>query len=618
MSYNNTILQDIRLFFPYNSSIIHFLLCLNVILAKQHTEDYNNRKEFTKLISYIKGKIMIKKWWHDKVAYQIYPKSFLDTNGDGIGDLRGIISKLDYLKKLGIDIIWLSPIYKSPFVDQGYDISDYYAIAEEFGTMEEFDELLAEAKKRDMYIIMDLVINHCSDQHEWFQKALADPDGEYADYFYFRKGRNGNPPSNLRSYFGGSCWEPVPGTDKYYLHMFAKEQPDLNWENPLLREKLYEMINWWLEKGLAGFRIDAIINIKKDLDFPDFKPDGPDGLAGCWKMVDEVDGVGELLEDLKKHTFQKYEAFTVGEVFNMKEGELDAFIGENGHFSTIFDFSAHVLSEGEHGWYDAPPVDFKEWRKAITDSQLRVQNCGLEANIIENHDEPRGVSRFLPDYAQNPTGAKMLGTISVLLRGIPFIYQGQEIGMQNAVWNTVDEYNDINTIDQYHTARDAGLTDKEALEACSRLSRDNARTPMQWNTEKNAGFTTGTPWLKVNDNYTEINMETQDTDPDSVLNYYRKLIALRKSPAYKEVFAYGEFLPVYQNTSSVMAYYRKTENQRILITANFGKEAVSLTLEYPVKQILLSNMASAEHSLPANDIITLNSCEVLVFELETL
>lgn len=561
---------------------------------------------------------MIKKWWHDKVAYQIYPKSFLDTNGDGIGDLRGIISKLDYLKKLGIDIIWLSPIYKSPFVDQGYDISDYYAIAEEFGTMEEFDELLAEAKKRDMYIIMDLVINHCSDQHEWFQKALADPDGEYADYFYFRKGRNGNPPSNLRSYFGGSCWEPVPGTDKYYLHMFAKEQPDLNWENPLLREKLYEMINWWLEKGLAGFRIDAIINIKKDLDFPDFKPDGPDGLAGCWKMVDEVDGVGELLEDLKKHTFQKYEAFTVGEVFNMKEGELDAFIGENGHFSTIFDFSAHILSEGEHGWYDAPPVDFKEWRKAITDSQLRVQNCGLEANIIENHDEPRGVSRFLPDYAQNPTGAKMLGTISVLLRGIPFIYQGQEIGMQNAVWNTVDEYNDINTIDQYHTARDAGLTDKEALEACSRLSRDNARTPMQWNTQENAGFTTGTPWLKVNDNYTEINMETQDTDPDSVLNYYRKLIALRKSPAYKEVFAYGEFLPVYQNTSSVMAYYRKTENQRILITANFGKEAVSLTLEYPVKQILLSNMASAVHSLPANDIITLNSCEVLVFELETL
>ena len=290
---------------------------------------------------------MGKKWWHDKVAYQIYPKSFLDTNGDGIGDLRGIISKLDYLKKLGIDIIWLSPIYKSPFVDQGYDIADYYAIAEEFGTMEEFDELLAEAKKRDMHIIMDLVINHCSDKHEWFQKALADPDGAFADYFYFRKGKNGNPPSNYRSYFGGSCWEKVPGTDKYYFHMFAKEQPDLNWENPKLRQELYKMINWWLEKGLSGFRIDAIINIKKDLNFPDFAPDGKDGLASCWKMVESVDGVGELLEDLKKSTFEKYDAFTVGEVFNMKPDELPEFIGETGHFSTIFDFCAQCLSDGE-------------------------------------------------------------------------------------------------------------------------------------------------------------------------------------------------------------------------------------------------------------------------------
>ena len=557
---------------------------------------------------------MKKKWWHDKVAYQIYPKSFLDTNGDGIGDLGGIISKLDYLKELGIDIIWLSPIYKSPFVDQGYDISDYYAIAEEFGTMEQFEELLAEAKKRDMYIIMDLVINHCSDQHEWFQKALADPEGEYADYFYFRKGKNGNPPSNYRSYFGGSCWEPVPGTDLYYLHMFAKEQPDLNWENPVVRKKLYEMVNWWLEKGLAGFRIDAIINIKKDLTFSDLDPDGPDGLANCWRMVENVDGVGIFLEDLKKHTFQKYDAFTVGEVFNMKEGELADFIGENGHFSTIFDFSAHILSEGEHGWYDAPPVDFKEWRKAISDSQLRVQTCGPEANIIENHDEPRGVSRFLPDYAQNPAGTKMLGTVSILLRGIPFIYQGQEIGMQNAVWNSVEEYNDINTIDQYHTARNAGLTDKEALKACSKLSRDNARTPVQWNAQENAGFTAGTPWLKVNDNYKEINMADQDQDPDSILNYYRRLIALRKSPTYKEVFTYGKFLPAYQDTENVMAYYRKDEHTRILVAANFGKESVELPLDYPVKQVLLSNQHK-QHNYNTESHLSLESCEVIVFEL---
>ena len=555
-------------------------------------------------------KNMTKKWWHDKVAYQIYPKSFCDTNGDGIGDLRGIISKLDYLKALGVDIIWLSPIYKSPFVDQGYDIADYYAIAEEFGTMEEFDELLAEAKKRDMYIIMDLVINHCSDQHEWFQKALADPNGEYADYFYFRKGKNGNPPSNYRSYFGGSCWEPVPGTDLYYFHMFAKEQPDLNWEYPKVRQDLYNMVNWWLDKGLAGFRIDAIINIKKNLAFPDFEPDGADGLAGCWKMVESVDGVGEFLEDLKKHTFEKYDAFTVAEVFNMKEGELSQFIGEDGHFSTIFDFSAHCLSDGAHGWYDAQPIDFKRWRKTIINSQMEVQKSGFEANIIENHDEPRGVSRFLPEYARTPAGTKMLGTVSLLLRGIPFIYQGQEIGMQNAVWNSIDEFDDISTKDQYHTAREAGLSNEEALEACSKMSRDNARTPMQWNGMEHAGFTKGKPWLKVNSNYKEINVENQETDAGSVLNYYRKLVATRKSPEYKDVFTYGEFVPEYEDTETVMSYYRFDGDKRMLIIANFGREAVELELRYPVKKVVLSNQGrdQAEHTLK------LDSLEVIVLE----
>lgn len=555
---------------------------------------------------------MNRKWWHDKVAYQIYPKSFLDSNGDGIGDLRGIISKLDYLKELGIDIIWLSPIYKSPFVDQGYDIADYYAIAEEFGTMEEFDELLAEAKKRKMYIIMDLVINHCSDKHEWFQKALADPDGEYADFFYFRKGKDGNPPSNYRSYFGGSCWEPVPGTDQYYLHMFAKEQPDLNWENPKLRQELYKMINYWLEKGLAGFRIDAIINIKKDLEFPDFEPDGADGLASCWKMVESVDGVGAFFEELKHNTFQKHDAFTVAEVFNMKEGELSSFIGENGYFSTIFDFSAHSLSDGEHGWYDAPDIDFKNWRDTVIKSQLEVQTCGFEANIIENHDEPRGASRFLPKYAQNPDGIKMLGTVSVLLRGIPFIYQGQEIGMRNAQWNSLEEYDDISTKDQYHMAREAGLSNGEALEVCGKMSRDNARTPMQWSDRENAGFTTGTPWLKMNSNYPDINVEAQEWDADSVLNYYRRLVSVRKSPEYKEVFTYGTFVPVYQDTQTVMAYYRVSEDQRVLVAANFGKEAVELELEYPVECTILSNKNRVEKP---KQMLKLESCEVIVLEL---
>lgn len=553
---------------------------------------------------------MQKKWWHDKVAYQIYPKSFCDTNGDGIGDLRGIISKLDYLKELGVDIIWLSPIYKSPFVDQGYDISDYYAIAEEFGTMEEFDELLAEAKKRDMYLIMDLVVNHCSDKHEWFQKALADPDGPYADYFYFRKGKNGNPPSNYRSYFGGNCWEPVPGSDKYYFHMFAKEQPDLNWENPKLREEIYRMINWWLDKGLAGFRIDAIINIKKDLAFPDMEPDGDDGLASCWRMVENVEGVDALLEDLKNHTFAKKDAFTVGEVFNIGVEDLPDFIGENGHFSTIFDFSAHMLSDGEHGWYDAPPISFDAWKKAITDSQMRVQNVGFEANIIENHDEPRGVSRFLPDYAQNADGAKMLGTVSVLLRGIPFIYQGQEIGMQNARWNSVDEFDDISTKDQYRMAREAGLSDAEALAVCSAMSRDNARTPMQWKDAPQAGFTSGTPWLKVNDNYPVINVEKEEEQPDSVLHYYRKLIALRKSGEYRELFTYGKFEPAYENADHVMAYYRILQGRRVLVAANFGTDTIELDWEVPAKKVLLSNKKRTN----AENKLILEKCEVFVTE----
>lgn len=557
---------------------------------------------------------MERKWWHDKVAYQIYPKSFLDTNGDGIGDLRGIISKLDYLKSLGIDIIWLSPIYKSPFVDQGYDISDYYAIAEEFGTMEEFDELLAEAKKRDMHIIMDLVINHCSDKHEWFQKALKDPDGEYADYFYFRKGKNGNPPSNYRSYFGGSCWEKVPGTDKYYLHMFAKEQPDLNWENEKLRQKLYEMINWWLDKGLSGFRIDAIINIKKNLDFPDFEPDAEDGLAACYKMVESAEGVGELLEELKNNTFKKYDAFTVGEVFNMKPEELPEFIGENGHFSTIFDFCAQCLSDGEHGWYDAQEIDFDTWRKTILGSQLETEKYGFKANIIENHDEPRGASRFLPKHAQNPAGIKMLGTVSVLLRGIPFIYQGQEIGMQNAKWNSIDEYDDISTKDQYKAALAAGLSKEQALAACGRMSRDNARTPMQWSDEANAGFTTAKPWLKVNENYKAINVAAQEKDPSSVLNYYRRLVALRKSDEFKELFTYGRCVPAYEDTDGIMAYYRGDENKRVLVVANFGSKEAQIRLDGSVKKVLLSNTNDAEKStvsVGASE-LKLESCEVLV------
>jgi len=537
---------------------------------------------------------MKKQWWHDKVAYQIYPKSFMDSNGDGIGDLRGIISKLDYLKELGIDILWLSPIYRSPLVDQGYDISDYYAIGEQFGTMEEFDELIAETKKRNMYVLMDLVVNHCSSEHEWFKKAMADPEGEYGDYFYIRESKDGQPINNARSYFGGNIWEPIPGTNKYYLHMFAKEQPDLNWENPKVRQEIYKMVNWWLDKGLAGFRIDAIINIKKNLDFPMLEPDGLDGLAFCTKTLGTKAGVFEMLSELKRETFDKHGAFTVGEVFNITDDDLSDFIGEDGYFSTIFDFSTELLSAGEHGWYDAPDVAFPTWKRAIFHAQDQAYGCGFESNIIENHDEPRGASRYLPVYARNACGIKMLGTMSLLLRGLPFIFQGQEIGMTNTNWQSVDEFDDLNTVDQYHLALKAGLSEKDALNKIGRLSRDNARTPMQWNTSSNAGFTTGIPWLRLNDNYPDVNVAAQEKDANSVLNYYKKLIALRKSDAYKDIFTYGKTVPVFLEKEMLMAYYREKDDKRILVLGNFGEKEEILHLSSEPKKLLLSNMNRTE------------------------
>lgn len=532
---------------------------------------------------------MEKEWWHNKVAYQIYPKSFYDTNGDGIGDIRGIIEKLDYLKELGIDIVWISPIYKSPFVDQGYDISDYYSIAEEFGTMEDFDELLREAKKRDIYILMDLVINHCSDKHKWFQKALADPEGKYSNYFYFVDGINGKEPSNYRSYFGGSAWEKVPGTNKYYLHMFAKEQPDLNWENQELKGKLFEMINWWLDKGLAGFRIDAIINIKKNLNFPNFEPDGEDGLVNIVKMVEEVDGVGDMLKELREKTFDKYDAFTVGEVFNMKEGEVEKFIGYDGYFSTMFDFTHILLLSGNSSWYKAKEFNFKIWRDSLLESQLENEGIGFKANIIENHDEPRGASSYLPNYGQNNKGIKMLATVNILLKGIPFIYQGQEIGMKNCKMDSIDEYNDIDTINKYNEALNIGISEEEALNLCYKYSRDNARTPMQWDNSNNAGFTDGKPWLKVNPNYKDINVEAQLKDNNSILRYYQKLIALRKSEKYGDIFTYGKVIPVFQENDELFAYYRSLNDRSILVIANFGDKDNAFNLDDNGGEIILSN-----------------------------
>ena len=554
---------------------------------------------------------MERKWWQDKVAYQIYPKSFYDTNGDGIGDLPGIIEKLDYLKDLGVDIIWLSPCYRSPLADQGYDISDYYDIDPRFGTMEDMDRLIAEAKKRGMYILMDLVVNHCSDEHEWFKKACQDPDGKYGNFFYLRDKKEDELPTNWRSYFGGPVWEDLPGTNKQYLHVFHKKQPDLNWENPELREEVYKNINWWLDKGLGGFRIDAIINIKKALPMHNYEPDREDGLCYIGKMLEEATGIGEFLGEMRDRTFKPHDAFSVGEVFNAKDEELPDFIGDNGYFSSMFDFNETIFGGSEKGWYDCKEITPDDYKRCCFETQAKMGNFGFVSNIIENHDEPRGVSHYIPEGDCCNTSKQMLAALNFMLRGLPFIYQGQELGMENVPFKSIDEVDDISTLDEYKVALDAGLAPDAALKAVARRSRDNARTPMQWSDGKNAGFTTGTPWLRVNPNYTAINVEKEAQDPDSVLNFYKKLIALRKDPEYKETVVYGALEPFMEERHNLMAYYRKWD-KTLLVVGNYQWDEQEIELPGACKKVLINNYPDVV--IDGNK-IKLHGYQVLVLEL---
>ena len=554
---------------------------------------------------------MDRKWWHDKVAYQIYPKSFYDSNGDGIGDILGIISKLDYLADLGIDILWLSPCYQSPLADQGYDISDYYRIDPRFGTMEDMENLIAEAKKRGICILMDLVVNHCSDEHEWFRKACEDPDGTYGNYFYLRDKKEGELPTNWRSYFGGPVWDDLPGTNKQYLHVFHKKQPDLNWENPEVREEVYKNINWWLDKGLGGFRIDAIINIKKALPFCNYEPDREDGLCSVHAMLQEAKGIGTFLGEMRDRTFRKYDAFTVGEVFNEKPEEIPEFIGDDGYFSTMFDFNETIFGGSEKGWYDNTPITPDDYKKCCFDAQAKVGDLGFLSNIIENHDEPRGVSRYIPEGDCCIESKKMLAALNFLLRGLPFIYQGQELGMENVPIASIDEVDDISARDEYRVALEAGLSPEEALKVVAKYSRDNARTPMQWTDEANAGFTTGTPWLKVNPNYLSINAAAQVNDADSVYSFYKKLIALRKDPVYKETIVYGALEPVWEERHNLMAYYRRGE-RTLLIVGNYQKEAQEIQLPANCQKVLLNNYREPVEDGPT---IRLQGYQVLVLEM---
>ncbi|MCD8299683.1 MAG: alpha-glucosidase [Clostridiales bacterium] len=526
-------------------------------------------------------------WWHNKVAYQVYPKSFYDSNGDGIGDIPGIIEKLDYLADLGIGILWISPVYASPLADEGYDISDYYAIDPRFGTMDDMDRLIAEAKKRGISILMDLVVNHCSDEHEWFKAAMRDPNGKYGRYFYLEDADRGLP-CNLRSYFGGTMWEPLPGTDKIYLHSFHKKQPDLNWENPGLRRDIYKMINWWLDRGLGGFRIDAIMNIKKALPFKDYPADRDDGLCFVGKMIDEAEGIGEFLGEMRDNCFAPHGSFTVGEVFNIRDDEKEEFIGEDGYFSSMFDFAAHIFGQSRNGWYDADDITPEDYKRVTFAAQENFGQHCFPANIIENHDQPRGASRYLPEDGRNPAGKKMLATVLMMLHGIPFIYQGQEIGMENVPFDSMDQVDDVSSFAEYQTALDAGCSEKEALAAVAKYSRDNARTPMQWTGGENAGFTDGSPWLRVNPNFTEINVAEERDDPDSVLNWYRKLIALRTDPTWGDTVVYGEMIPYLPGQKDLMAFFRKGEGRTLLVLANFQGERQPVVLPDGLCHVVLN------------------------------
>lgn len=516
---------------------------------------------------------MERKWWHEKVAYQIYPKSFYDSNGDGIGDIPGIIDKLDYLKDLGVDIVWISPCYPSPFADQGYDISDYYNINPVFGTLEDMDRLLAEAKKRDMYILLDLVVNHCSDEHEWFKKACEDPDGKYGNFFYITDKKEGELPCNWRSYFGGPVWETLPGhPDKQYLHVFHRKQPDLNWENPEVREEVYKNINWWLDRGVSGFRIDAIINIKKKFPFADYPVDRPDGLSSIQNMLKEATGIGEFLSEMQARTFGPHNAFSVGEVFDEKDEELPDFIGDGGYFSSMFDFSTTIFGGSPNGWYDRKTITPDDYKECCFHSQQRVGDIGYLSNIIENHDEPRGVSHYIPDGDLSLHSKKLLATMYFMLRGLPFIYQGQEIGMTNWYPERTGMYEDVQTRNQHQD-----WPEEKRLALYHRASRDSARTPVQWTDGENAGFTTGTPWFYVNENYRNINVEQSQNDPDSILNFYKKAIALRKRlPVVRD----GSYQEYYKGSDKLYVYARETKEQKLLVICSFTDKPVRFQAPY--------------------------------------
>lgn len=513
-------------------------------------------------------------FWKEEVVYQIYPKSFYDSNGDGIGDIKGITRKLDYLEELGVTMLWICPIFTSPMVDNGYDIADYKGIQAEFGTMEDLTELIEAAKARGIKLILDLVVNHSSDEHAWFKAALADSGSSYRDYYIFKSGEAGNPPNNWRSIFGGSVWEPVPNEDNmYYFHTFDKKQPDLNWENPALRQEIYEMINWWLEKGIAGFRIDSITFVKKDQDYGNAEVDGSDGLGSVKHKTRNRPGIEKFLAELNRETFQKYECVSVGEAPGVPYDQYDQYIGENGYFNMIFDFHyADIDVENGSEWFRRTNWQPQDLKKLLFKSQEAVQASGWGANFLENHDQPRSLSKYITDERyQNEIGAKALGTLFFFLRGTPFIYQGQEIGMKNFQRKTIEDFNDVSSIDNYHRSLLEGFSEEEALNFVNQRSRDNNRTPFQWDSSTNAGFSdSDKSWLKLTGDQVEVNADDQIGCPNSVFSYYKQMIQLRNHSSYRDTLIYGQFAPL--NTTDAVIGYERSGDETLQVFVNLSNQ----------------------------------------------
>ncbi|WP_421381488.1 glycoside hydrolase family 13 protein [Bacillus salacetis] len=530
---------------------------------------------------------MQKQWWKESVVYQIYPRSFMDSNGDGIGDIPGIISKLDYLKELGIDVVWLSPVYKSPNDDNGYDISDYQDIMDEFGTMDDWDLLLKEMHNRGMKLIMDLVVNHSSDEHKWFVESRKSKDNPYRDYYIWRKPKDGKEPNNWGSNFGGSAWEYDEATGEYFLHLFSKKQPDLNWENPELREEVYQMMKWWLDKGIDGFRMDVVNFISKVEGLPDDEVKPGKKYASGSKYYRNGPKIHDYFQEMNREVLSKYDIMTVGEMPGVNPDQARLYTGEDrDELNMVFQFSHMSLDNGKNGKWDLKPLYLPDLKENLTHWQTALEEDGWNSLYFNNHDQPRVVSRFGDDGKYHKESAKMLATILHMMKGTPYVYQGEEIGMTNVHFSSIDEYEDIETLNFYKEQAEAGEPVEKTMESIYVKGRDNARTPMQWDASENAGFTSGQPWLAVNPNYKEINTEAQINDEDSIFNYYKKLIVLRKQ---YDIIVYGKYDLILPNHEKLYAYTRTLGDEKLLVLCNFYGE--DLEVELP-EEVVSENASS--------------------------